>query len=291
LKQQFAERQSSTQSSIEIARQGRERAEADLAEYQSQFDSILSDKDAVIRRFQERAHELTVRAEQAELTGEADRTELQGQIRRLQDWVRLLKEKDRPTAIARPEPLGEVVRVASNGRNVYINLGSRQGVARGLTFSIYDRNSSASRPKAKIEVARVISDELSEAQVVESERADPILPGDKLVNLVFKPGRQKRVALAGFFDLDRDGRDDRRLVRALVQRAGAAIDAEVTSDGKLEGELTVDTNFLILGAEPPGASAEALQVMSELIRTAQAYSVPQISLERFLEGTGLSWSQ
>lgn len=292
LRQQFATREQSTQAAVEVAEQARQRAEEDLAQYQSQFDSILSDKDAVIGRFQQRAHELATQAEQLAEENQEQKRELLGQIQRLQAWIRLLKSKDQPPRASPDDrrPDGEVVRVAASGERAYINLGSRHGVTRGLTFSVYDRNLERDRPKARLELTRIIDRQLSEARLFEAKITDPVLAGDKLVNPLWKQGQKQRVALAGFFDLDRDGREDRRLVRALLARAGATVDAEALPDGQLRGALTVDTNYLIVAPEPPGGSADALGAMSQLIRAAEDYSVPQISLERFLEQSGLDWA-
>lgn len=146
------------------------------------------------------------------------------------------------------KPDGKVMLV--DNRIVHINLGVDDQVYQGLTFSVYDKTrpiSESGRGKAEIEVFDV-KDYISFARIIRSETRRPIVQDDIIANLVWDSNETNVFAVAGEFDLDNDGRPDYQgaaKIEKLIKQWG----------GKTLDEVTINTDFLILG-EPPRKPTE-----------------------------------
>ncbi|MBN2562979.1 MAG: hypothetical protein JXQ75_18810, partial [Phycisphaerae bacterium] len=158
-----------------------------------------------------------------------------------------------PMAVAR-EPIGEVLRALPGDSLVHIDLGKRDKVTLGMTFSVYPgeaRVPATGRGKGNIEVVS-LGDRTAECRITTPPSPeDPILPGDRVGNIVLSRNRAKktRICVVGQFDVDFDGQIDARgaeKIKALAERYGA----EVVD--------TVDamTDYLVVGLEPPGLPEE-----------------------------------
>jgi hypothetical protein len=100
-----------------------------------------------------------------------------------------------------------------------------------------------------------------------------------------------RFALAGLFDLDGDGVDDRAKVRQIITQAHAKIDAEVLPDGTVQGDLTVETNYFVRGVQPDPdkAGVPGVRVLSEMAKMEQSaleYGAVVMELNKFLDLMG-----
>ena len=160
------------------------------------------------------------------------------------------------------EPVGTVLRALPGDSLVHIDLGKRDKVTLGMTFSVYsaeERIDPEGRGKAHIEVVG-LGERTAECKVTTPPSPDdPILPGDRVGNIVLNRNREKttQICILGQFDIDGDGHVDVRgteAIRALAKRYGA----EVVD--------TVDamTDYVVVGLEPP---AEADDYAREEIAT------------------------
>lgn len=219
------------------------------------------------------------------------------------------KQRDTITEL-RDEPFespdGRIAWVNQKSRTVWVNLGMADGLRRQTTFSVYDHDAMNVAPgstgvdsdgeevskrkvderKGMIEITRVIDQHLAEARIVDDYTADPILPGDQVFSPAWKPGRKVRFALAGFMDLDDDGRSDRDLVRNIISMGGGLIDAEVHDDGASEGELSPNTRYLVRGDRPDGSDPKVLAAYSNLIQKADDLGIQKIELLMLLDLMG-----
>jgi hypothetical protein len=113
------------------------------------------------------------------------------------------------------------------------------------------------------------------------------MPGDKVYTPIWSPGQQRHFALAGFFDLDDDGRSDQAKVRNLIQMNGGVVDAEVDEKGERRGELNNNTRFLVLGKEPSTKGpAAVLTGYSKMIGDAERMGMEKIPLSELLQRMG-----
>lgn len=166
---------------------------------------------------------------------------------RLQEALsRLDVLKPRPKEdIAAYQPDGQVVTVDTATNVVFIDIGRKDKVYAGLTFSVYDRNApipTDGSSKAEIEVVNV-DENTSVARINKLSRKNPIAQGDVIVNLIWDSQAVNRFVVAGDFDFDGDGNidpDGAVKIKQLVENWG----------GRVENTVTLDTDFVVLGAVP-----------------------------------------
>ena len=180
---------------------------------------------------------------------------------------------------------GEIRWISPQTRSAWINLGRGDGLRKGVTFGVFgiDENGVArGQSKAKVEVTQILGDHLAEARIVEDVDSDPIIIGDKLYTPLWHPGRVEHFALAGHIDLDQDTISDVAFLRDLITQSGAVLDAELLPDGKMQGEMTVNTRYLIRGE--PGQGQE--EPLGEMIAKADKLGIQSISIAEFLDHMG-----
>ena len=100
---------------------------------------------------------------------------------------------------------------------------------------------------------------MAEARILEDKDADPIIPRRQDFQPLRAPGQHKHFALVGYLDLNNEGQNDHQTVRNLISLNGGVIDCEGDENGKQQGRITVDTNYLILG-EQPGEKGQSQQI-------------------------------
>lgn len=180
---------------------------------------------------------------------------------------------------------GEVREVSHSSKAVWINLGSKDSLRPQVTFSVYGHEANdvaRQAAKAKIEVTRVLGPSLAEARIVEDDPKNPITPGDLIYTPLWHPGRAERFALAGFMDLDGDDLSDRQMIHDLVAAAGGIIDSELSDDGKITGQMSIQTRYLVVGSEKEGIN----QGLSDMKTEARTLGVETITIEKFLDHVG-----
>lgn len=250
------------------------------------------------------------------LAAEKERTGLGGQLKkkdedikqltlRVKDQQERLEEHQRQSteAPASMRTDWKIVSMDRRGTNPYINLGSADKVKPQLTFTIHGVGLDGRpnpQPKGTLEVVNVIRDHLSQARItsVKDANRDPILKGDVLYNPSWNPTIKKHVALAGIMDITGDGRDSLYEFMRNLQRQNIVVDAYMDpKDGSIKGEITLRTDYLILGESqefsPTGrekAGGEAQKKLDEGKKAMEAQAtknnVPKMPLHKYLEMIG-----
>jgi hypothetical protein len=193
---------------------------------------------------------------------------------------------------------GTIIRVSDLGGGAYADVGKKDGVLLGLTFSVFSQAAMGlpdAAAKAEARIVRILDDS---AELRLYSVSSPVVAGDVLVNLVYDRQRRMSFRLIGKMDMDADGYDDTERLKGLIQQFG----------GRVDDRLSVQTDFLIAGEEPPvlapppadAAASERdryertrrafLEYSEEMVK-AQNYGVPVLSLNRFLGLTGLAGRQ
>ncbi|HMO14542.1 MAG TPA: hypothetical protein PKD64_09085 [Pirellulaceae bacterium] len=184
---------------------------------------------------------------------------------------------------------GQIIRVATAMNRVYIDIGSADNLQLRQSFAVYDQSLSSyekGMEKAKIEVTNITGPNTAEAQIIESSNINPILTGDKVISSSWERGFSVPVALAGFFDIDGDGRSDLERVISLIRQNGGTVVAYYDEvNERVVGSVNQDTRYLVVGSEPEKPSH--LQGMSAIERQARDFVVQRVALREFLNSMGV----
>ncbi len=318
---------------LEAKKQELQQQEGHLATVRSQLESLrksnnelvnkleaaLSEKDRKITELTESFKKyqtlLDTKLEQAKQEWQQQRTELNNviesknaQIRNLQESVQewqnkhyslslKIKKELGPSPGLENQPDGEIVRVVQEADICYINKGHKDRIKAGLPFSVYPAGPIPpdGKGKAKI-VVKSVHERTSECRILERQKDDPVITGDVIGNVAFSSTRTYHFVVEGMFDLSGKGRASEagaEEVKALIKRFG----------GKIMDEIGVETDFLVMGAEPtrppqPDESAPA-QVWDayhkqqnvwkhyqDVLSQAQKMSIPVLNTSRFLSLVG-----
>jgi hypothetical protein len=277
---------------LEKYKEAQQKANDDLATEQTTFQNAIrqknDDADKIQGDLAAARKEITEIREQAKTAEQATKTV----IDKLKARVTEQGEKiEGYTSEKVGTPSGEVSWVNQRNSTVWINLGRADSLTRQVSFSVYspdvsDTTAKGAR-KAKIEVTQVLGDHLSEARVTDDDITNPILPGDKIFTPLWTSGAKRHFALAGLLDVDGDGRSDLQAVLNLIAINGGVVDCYITDTGKLVGQVTVNTNCLILG-EPPTEKGEPLQreAFTKIMHDADEMRLQKMQLNDLLQRMG-----
>ncbi|MCH8967156.1 MAG: hypothetical protein IID43_05720 [Planctomycetes bacterium] len=197
------------------------------------------------------------------------------------------------------EPDGRILTAIPGDNVVYIDLGRGHRLILGLQFAVYAADASIpadGRAKAQIEVVS-ISQASAECSILWVAQNQIIEQDDLIANPVYDRSRAQAFLIIGEFDLNRDG---------IADSGGKAVVASLVSDwgGTVTNELTVRTDFVVLGAAPPKPRGEGRRDLSaeqaaqrsraqavwdryvDTVTTAKALSVPVLSQDVFLNFLG-----
>lgn len=216
---------------------------------------------------------------------------------------------------------GKVLSVNQQRGVVIINVGNSSGLQPGLVFSVFEPQNlklPTAKSKGSIEIVQVLGSTSAEARILESVLDDPIMYGDLIYTPVWKPGHPQRFALCGKFTLGSARyqvgehaafEHGLQTMKNLIVANGGEIDAYMEEDGSIEGELTAETSFLILGdgeevrssrrlgnqdsGDPPGNNHDIrpeqqsrMDGMIKMRRQAEATGVRIITMQEFLRRMG-----
>ena len=128
---------------------------------------------------------------------------------------------------------------------------------------------------------------LSEARVTDDKPGNPIVRGDVIWTPIWAPGKRIHFALAGTLDLDGDGKSDLDRVRHIITSNGAVVDAYQDATGKIEGTISPDTTYLVVGLPPDEKSARDFRKnYTAMLDQARNNIVKQIKLSDLLDRMG-----
>jgi hypothetical protein len=184
--------------------------------------------------------------------------ELQRQVATLTSEMRKVQDKlsEMRPDVNRPvtsQGDGRIVRLPGNG-TAYIDLGRSDQLIAGMTFEVYDRNegippigdpaNDINLPKGKgsLEVTKV-GVTSSECRIVNTAPGAAMVEGDIVANLIYDKNTKNKFLVYGTFDLTRSGKpnvQDAEIIKRLITQWG----------GQIVDEINVDTDFVVLGAEP-----------------------------------------
>lgn len=267
----------------------------DLIKCRAELDKVSQDRDSVRTQGEEakKTLEATIAKREREIS------DLKSLVERKDGELAERKAKS-PTTPASMRMDWRIVRVDNRGTNAYINLGSADRVRPPLTFNVHGVGADgrpSSQSKGTLEVVNVLGPHLSLARItsVKEPSRSPIVANDVVYNASWNPNIKKHVAIAGIIDLTGDGRDSLGEFKRNLERENIEVDAYVDpKSGSIVGQLTYQTDFLILGGTPDraagGGSDESekriLESRKLMQDEAKKYGVQIKSLLSYLEMIG-----
>lgn len=194
---------------------------------------------------------------------------------------------------------GYVVRAVAGEKIAYISVGAKDGVKRGMSFSVYSRTKGIPEEgsgKGAVQVTEVF-DNTAECKISRASNGEPLVEGDLIANPFFDRSRKLNFLVAGDFDLDFDGQVEdpggEQVTKLIVQ-----------SGGNVVKQLDTRTDFAVLGAPPqqsiqtvnadtPEAQQRSAQRLAarkafdEVANEAKALSIPVLTRTRLLHYLGV----
>lgn len=158
------------------------------------------------------------------------------------------KFRDASTPNMNPEkitmlPKGKISQVIDDQKIVYIDKGAKDKVVPGLTFSVYSGSIPEDGKNKGAIVVMNVSPSISECRIVEQKSTDPIMEGDLIGNVAYDPNRIYTFVVKGDFDLHNTGKptpEGAKEVKDIIERSG----------GKVVSDISINTDFLVMGEEP-----------------------------------------
>jgi hypothetical protein len=223
-----------------------------------QVTDVSNSKDDQIKQLQAQADQQVKDAQDAQVKLQTQVTDAQRKLAGLQKQLDVLRDRLGQLRVDPTKPIlaqsdGHVVRLPGNGI-CFIDLGYGDHISPGLTFEVYDKftgvpplgdpNTDLNLPigKASIEVTHVGATS-SECRITHTEPGAAISEGDLIANLVYDKNTRYKFVIFGNFDLAHTGKtqpQDAEVLKRLVTQWG----------GDVTNTINVDTDFVVLGAEP-----------------------------------------
>ncbi len=263
-------------------------AAVEIASARNEDARINAEKDTLAADFKKKKdeHEVVLAATKADLEtafGNIDKLEIVNHKK-----TEALNELRQETIDV---PDGEIVFVNQHNQTVWITVGRADGLPRQITLAVYPADTSnltKASKKASIEVTQILGENLAEARVLEDTISDPIVRGDKIHTPLWSPGEQRQFALAGFFDVDDDGKSDQQLIRNLIEMNGGLVVCSIDEQGELDGKIDENTRYLVLGRRPTHAKSDAAvrDPFSKMVGDAKESGVQTIQMGDLLQQMG-----
>lgn len=268
---------------------GMDKAQADLAAERASFakdrQSLEQTKQELMAKVdeQKKSFEAQLAAKAAELA------ELQTKFEKSkQANENLIAEREQVSGSFEVSD-GRIAWVNQNG-TVWINLGEADSLRRQISFSVFDgdeHDAAKAEKKGSIEVTRILGDHMAEARITEDDPRNPILTGDAIYSQVWHRGKKLHFAFTGIIDINGDGVHDIELARDLVQMNGGEVDSYLDAEGKVQGEMSIHTRYLVLGKFPEsGSEAKFQDGWTRMNEEAATNGVETITLDDFLNQMG-----
>lgn len=259
---QLKDTETSASERITLADNARDAAKTDLNQQTKAFNDKVAELNAKQAEALNKYQTVSAQVAQAQQKAASQINAAQTQVKQMETIIlnqkqRIRAEQPKPPKVAD----GLVTLTNAEGGFVLINLGSADNLKVRTTFNVYEAGEidlENADVKGKIEVTAILDDHRAKARITDTgETGNPILSDDVIYSEVFDPGQSLHVALAGFMDLNNDGRSDREYVKMKLINSGATIDAELRDDGVPKGRVGDQTSYLVIGERPgPNASEE-----------------------------------
>ncbi|MHC4265340.1 MAG: hypothetical protein ACYSUK_05325, partial [Planctomycetota bacterium] len=292
---------------------GIEKEQALLAEkeqYQQQVDEIRKNYDDLKALMQQSTDEqvqtLMARLEELQIKNKdinQQMMKIEAEFQLAQQRISLAQEQldaiapPPDSSVAAYKPDGEILLIDDQSKIVHINIGTKDKVYQGLTFSVYDKHAPIPKDgkgKAQIEIYNV-GDTISAARIIEDNIKNPVILNDVIINLIWDKDKTNIFAVAGDFDLNGDtfaDEDGPEKIKAIIGKWG----------GVVVDNVSIETDYIVLGQEPvvprrptfeemgidPLAESRyntAIQRRDRYLKVQQQvqdYSIPVFNTERFL---------
>jgi len=280
--------------------------DAQIAEFKAKADKSVEAKERLSNEFEasrrlineEKQKIATQLAEQRREIDKliakngADQQELREKITKLGRVIEIYKSNSVPTDPYAQPADGLIAWVDQREEKVWINLGEEDQLRPQVTFSVYSGDTNdvnAAVSKGSIEVVRILSAHMAEARITNAKAIRPLMEGDKVYSQVWNRGRQVGFAVTGIIDLNGDGTSDLDQLKRIIQINNGKVDAVPSEDGGIEGEMTVDTRYLILGKPPEDSrdlSDTARKSFQKMSAEADTLNIEVIPLDDFLRLMG-----
>lgn len=288
-------------------RQKERESDEQLAKLQSELDKTTAE----LREAQDNLETLRTETSNtiADLTQERDRQR--------EALIDLRRDKQRLEGITYERPDGALTFVDQNALTCYVDIGSRDELRVGTTFSVYKKqNAGVGRAqsdkdiKGKIEITDILGDRLAKANIVDQRDDAPLGSGDPIYSPLFWPGQKLQIAVVGMLNFDGNPGSDREEFHRIVKGTGAEIVVEVNDEANILGKtgevldpaeiknrITSQTRFLIVGDLGDTSTQDAAQreilnkiadYKEEMERAAENSGVYVLNLASFLDYVGYS---
>jgi hypothetical protein len=261
-------------------------AAAEKNKFDTQYAQINTEKDRIsqeMQKLQDQFDEKEKEFAQLKASLEQEIRKLEGSIVKLREG---LPEVDK---FAQPAD-GRITWVNQRHGLVWIDLGSDDGIRPQVTFSVsnaLDADPEKAEKKGSIEVLRVIDAHMSEARITEDSATNPLIPGDQIYSQVWDRGRKVGFGIAGFIDFDGDGKSDLEQLKRVIAASNGRVDASPDETGAKQGEMQIDTRFLVLGEYPDDPRLKDFRTSWDQIGDeADQLGIETIALQEFLKLMG-----
>lgn len=281
-------------------------SQAEAAKARADADKVTQDMKGVADASQQTIEGLTktqsgklATLEQQKADAEIRAKALDTSNKNIQNKLDMFRPNSNQSLIRQAD--GSISKINTDG-TVYINVGAGQQIQPGMTFEIYEktsgvpalRNDETSLPigKGSIEVLRV-GNTYSECRVLKTTPGRTVTEGDIVANLIYDRNVKLKFVIFGKFDLTKPGTPDAAdatILKRLVTEWGAT----------LQPDVGIDTDFLVIGAEPKVpdftdeqrrdpvnaktlADAQAeVDKYRDILNRAKDMSIPVLNQNRFL---------
>ena len=238
-------------------------------------------------------------------------------VRQREALINLRRVKFKLEGITFERPDGMLTFVDQNSLTCYVDIGTRDELRIGTTFSVYKKNNagvgrsqSDGDLKGKIEIVGLIGDHLAEASIVEQDLDNPIANGDPIYSPVFFPGQKIEIAVVGGLEFDGNPGSDREEFQRIVAGAGADIVLQTNNEAELidrsgntvstadiDQLISSKTRFLLVGDLGDENTEDTVQKEingrmrqhhEDMVRAAENNGVYLLNLSSFLDYIGYS---
>lgn len=265
--------------------------EQEAAAARNQFTKARAELDANQKALAEQLAKQTTAFDQERTQLVQARDDAESEIRQRQKTIDRLKELRKEEEFSFEIADGKITWVNQANNTVWIDIGSSDALRKQVTFSVYDsENTDAGKAEKKgaVEVVRLLGENMAECRVMDDDPRNPILPGDYIYSPAWHQGRPQHFALTGLIDLDGDGRNDLQLAKDLIQLNGGVVDAAPNPEtGEQEGEMTIETRYMVYGERSEKTNEAALRkTWDDMHDRANALGVELISMTDFVNQMG-----